>query len=303
MMGRHVIVGSGPVGISTAEHLLKLGHEVRMVTRTGTGPSTVEKVAADATDAERLASLAAGADALYNCASPPYHRWSQLWPPLAAALLSAAERSGTVLVTMSNLYGYGKVAGPITEDLPLAATTPKLKIRADMWRAALAAHQAGRVRVTEARASDFLGPGAKTMFAEVIVPAIRRGTPALVPAPVDLPHSFTYLGDVGRTLAVLGTDPRALGRAWHVPTPEPVTLRDLALRLADMIGAPPPRLRIVSAAALRLVSLFNTDAREFAKVRHQFDRPWVLDSRAAQQAFGLAPTPLDDALRSMVSVS
>src|SRR5262245_37429761 len=111
-MGRHVIVGSGPVGTATAEHLVKLGHEVRMVTRTGAGPSlggrragragvTVERIAADATDAGRLASLAAGADALYNCASPPYHRWPELWPPLAAALLDAAERSGATLVTMS----------------------------------------------------------------------------------------------------------------------------------------------------------------------------------------------------------
>jgi uncharacterized protein YbjT (DUF2867 family) len=142
-MGRHVIVGSGPVGAATAEHLLARGHEVRMITRSGTGPSSggpgaggvglsVERIAADATDAERLASLAAGAEALYNCASPPYHQWPQLWPALATALLSAAERSGAVLVTMSNLYGYGEVDGPISEEVPMAATATKLRIRADM---------------------------------------------------------------------------------------------------------------------------------------------------------------------------
>jgi len=311
-MGTHVIVGSGPVGTATAEHLVKLGHEVRMVTRTGAGPSPggrsvggtgvdVERIAADATDAGRLASLAAGADALYNCASPPYHRWPQLWPPLAAALLSAAERSGATLVTMSNLYGYGEVDGPITEETPLAATAPKLRLRADMWRAALAAHQAGRIRVTEARASDFLGPEARSMFTTMVLPRVRAGKPAAVPANLDVPHSLSYTGDVGATLATLGTDARALGRAWHVPTAPPVTLREAARRFAAIVGAPEPRLSVMPDAILRLGGLVNAEAREFRKVRYQFERPWVLDSSAAQQTFGLVPTPVDEALRSMAA--
>jgi nucleoside-diphosphate-sugar epimerase len=299
-MGRHVIVGAGPVGTATAEELTRLGHEVRVITRAGTGPSTVERVAADATDAASLASLAAGADALYNCASPPYHRWPQLWPPLAAAILKAAEASGAVLVTMSNLYGYGPVHGPITEDLPLVATTDKLRIRADMWRAAFAAHEDGRVRVTEARASDYIGRGGASLFTTLVMPRIRRGSPALVPANIDVAHSFTYVGDVARTLAVLGTDARALGRAWHVPTADAVTIRELAHRFAAMVGAPEPRLRRMPDAVLRLGGLFDSEAREFAKVRYQFASPWVLDSSAAQRTFGLVPTPLDEALRSMV---
>src|SRR5436853_7699464 len=104
-MALHVIVGAGPIGTATAQHLLAAGHDVRMITRSGSGPDGVERVAADATDAARLTTLAAGAAALYNCANPPYHRWPVEWPPLAAALLTSAERCGAVLVTMSNLYG------------------------------------------------------------------------------------------------------------------------------------------------------------------------------------------------------
>ena len=298
-MGRHVIVGAGPVGTAAAEHLVRLGHEVRMVTRSGAGPSTVEPVAADATDAARLAELTIGADALYNCASPPYHRWPELWPALESALLRAAERSGAVLVTMSNLYGYGGVRGPIREDTPLAGTAEKLRLRADMWRRALAAHEAGRVRVTEARASDFVGPAARSLFTMMVAPRVRAGRTAVVPANLDVPHSLTYTGDVGATLAVLGTDPRALGRAWHVPTAPAVSLREAAVRFAAIVGAPAPSLRVMSDAVLRLGGLFNSEAREFAKVRYQFESPWVLDSSAAQQTFGLVPTPLDDALRAM----
>jgi hypothetical protein len=65
----------------------------------------VDLASIDASDTERLVEVARGAAAVYNCANPPYDRWVTDWPPLAASILSAAERTGAVLVTMSNLYG------------------------------------------------------------------------------------------------------------------------------------------------------------------------------------------------------
>src|SRR5262244_576834 len=106
-MALHVIVGAGPIGSATAEQLIQDGHQVRVITRSGSGPDGVERVAADATDSGRLTELTRGAAALYNCANPLYHRWPIDWPPLANALLQAATRSGAVLVAMGNLYGYG----------------------------------------------------------------------------------------------------------------------------------------------------------------------------------------------------
>src|SRR5215469_16484106 len=107
-MSEHVIVGAGAVGSATAVLLAERGERVRVISRRGTGPQhpAIETVAADATDAERLSKLAVGAVALYNCASPQYHQWLTDWPPLASALLTAAERSGAVLTVMNNLYGY-----------------------------------------------------------------------------------------------------------------------------------------------------------------------------------------------------
>src|SRR5258705_10017666 len=142
-MGLHVIVGSGPVGSGAATLLRDRGERVRMVTRRGTGIDGVEAVAADAGNLERLTTLAKGAEAIYNCANPPYHRWPTQWPPIAAGLLAAAERTGAVLATTSNLYGYGPVDGPMTERSPLSATSVKGRVRVRMWLDALAAHQAG----------------------------------------------------------------------------------------------------------------------------------------------------------------
>ena len=145
-MSLHVIVGAGPVGAATARQLADRDEQVRIITRRGGGPDGVpgiERVAADATDVTRLSELATGAVALYNCANPQYHQWLTDWPPLASALLAAAERSGAVLATANNLYGYGPVDGPITEATPLAADASEA--------AHPGGHVAGRARRTRGR--------------------------------------------------------------------------------------------------------------------------------------------------------
>src|SRR5262245_37686241 len=111
-MGTHIVVGAGAIGAGVARQLAEQGHTVRLVSRRGTGPSHngIDLVAADATDAERLAAVASGAQSLFNCANPEYHQWFRDWPPLHRALLAAAETTGATLVTMSNLYGYGRVS-------------------------------------------------------------------------------------------------------------------------------------------------------------------------------------------------
>src|SRR5215467_2490413 len=189
----HLIVGAGAVGTATAVLLAGQGEQVRIVSRRGVGPvhERIERLAADATDTDHLSRLADGATAVYNCANPPYHRWLTDWPPLASAVLTAAERSGAVLATASNLYGYGPVAGPMTESTPLAATHPKLRLRADMWRDALAAHEEGRIRTTEVRASDYIEANSIMTFS--LGKPLLAGARAYVPAPLDVAHSWTAI--------------------------------------------------------------------------------------------------------------
>jgi nucleoside-diphosphate-sugar epimerase len=221
----HVIVGAGPVGTATASLLADRGEQVRVITRRGTGLERpeIERVAADATDSARLSDLAKGAVALYNCASPAYHRWLTDWPPLNRALLLAGESSGAVLASACNVYGYGPVAGPITDTTPLAAAQPKLKLRADMWRDMLAAHQAGRIRATEVRASDYLE--ANSIFSFVLAKPLLAGQRAWVPAKLDAPHSWTSVRDVAAALVTAAATEGAWGRGWLVPTNLPLTVR------------------------------------------------------------------------------
>jgi len=298
-MGRHVIVGAGAVGTATATLLAERGEEVRVVTRRGTGPAhpAIERVAADATDASRLSELTSGAVALYNCASPAYHRWHTDWPPLASALLTAAERSGAVLATTSNLYGYGPGHERIAPDTPLAATHPKLRLRADMWREALALHRAGRIRATEVRGSDYLE--ANSIFSAVLGKPVLAGKRAYVPAPLDVPHSWTSTVDVARTLVTVAADERGWGEAWLAPTNAPLTIRQLAQRYARVHGAPEPKLSEAPYALLWTMGVFSATLRELRTTRYQFTRPFVVDSSRTERTFGLAPSDLDTALKNV----
>lgn len=298
-MALHTIVGAGPVGSATAMLLAERGEKVRVVTRGGGGPEhpSVERISADATDADRLTELTSGAVALYNCANPPYHRWLTDWPPVASALLTAAERSGAVLAITGNLYGYGPVDGPITEHTALAASHPKLKLRADMWRDAQALHQAGRIRVTEVRGSDYIE--ANSIFSFVLAKALFAGRRAFLPTALDVPHTWTAIGDVARTLVTVATDERAWGRAWPVPSQPALTVRQLATRFTEVHGLPAPKLTALPYPALWAAGLFDPFIKELRTTRYQFVRPFVLDSSVTERTFGLAPTDLDVALRAV----
>ena len=98
-MTRHVIIGKGAVGTTLAHHLADEGNDVLVLSRSGgTSAGRITHAAVDATDADALTAATRGAEVVYNCAAPPYHRWPTDWPPLWAAMLDAAARTGAVLV-------------------------------------------------------------------------------------------------------------------------------------------------------------------------------------------------------------
>lgn len=299
-MSKHVIVGSGPIGSSAARLLAGRGEQVRVVTRSGSGPEhpLIERIAADATDADRLTELTRGAVALYNCANPKYTEWEARWPPLAAAMLAAARRTDAVLAITGNLYGYGPVPGGVmTEDSPLAATGRKGRVRIKMWQDALASG----IRTVEVRGSDYIGAGASSVFSAVLLPAITKGRTAWAPGDPDAPHTFTYTGDMGRALVELAADERSWGRAWHVPSAPAISVRALADRYYAISGAKPVAIRRLPRFVMRTAGLAVPMARELAEMDYQFYAPFILDSTLTERTFGLRATDLDVSLREVAA--
>ncbi|HEX8628685.1 MAG TPA: hypothetical protein VF755_10995 [Catenuloplanes sp.] len=204
-----------------------------------------------------------------------------------------------MLAVTGNLYVYGPVDRPMTEDMPLAAPTVKGRVRVKMWQDALAAHRAGRIRMTEVRASDFIGP--KHTALEMALPALRAGKTVWLPAPLDIPHTFTHTGDVARTLVAAARDERAWGQAWHVPSPEPMTMRELVHRAANIGGYGQPTIRRYPEPVIRAAALVNPFIRASLEMSYQFKRPFVLDSSRTTRVLGIRHTDVDEALRAALA--
>jgi nucleoside-diphosphate-sugar epimerase len=302
-MSMNVVVGAGGTGVATAKLLAEDGHDVRLITRRGSGPShpRIRRIALDATNTSELATAISGASSLFNCAAPPYHQWRTQFPALAAALLNAAITTQVNYVMLGNLYGYGPVDAPMTEDLPMRPNSVKGSLRARIWAEAKAAHDAGRVRVAEVRASDFIGRGAMSVFTIMVAPKVLAQKPALFPADLDAPHSWTGTADAARAMVAVAASDHAWGQAWHAPTNAPVSARELAAMLARCAGVRDPRLYRMPGWLLGAAGWGSEVVRELPEMQYQLQKPFVVDSSRMRREFMLTPTPLADILRDGLS--
>jgi nucleoside-diphosphate-sugar epimerase len=301
----HVVLGaSGGIGGAVVRELVGRGRRVRAVNRAANAhvPAGVERLAADLATAEGAKAAAAGAAVVYHCAQPPYTNWPAAFPPLTEAIVDGAAAAGAKLVLADNLYLYGPHAGPLTEDLPAAATGPKGRVRAQIAERLLAAHRQGRLRVAIGRASNYYGPGGlASVTGERLFGAAVTGKTVRWVGRLDQPHSLSYLEDVAAGLAVLGERDEADGQAWHLPAAEPLTGRQF---LELVVAATGGRSTIAtnSAAMTRLAGLFVPMIREVGEVLYEFQAPYVLDWSKFGRAFGpFTPTPHAEAVARTVA--
>lgn len=299
----HVVLGAGPVGRAVVAALAARGIEPAVVTRSGAAVPGAVSRAADLTEAAQAAAALAGAEVVFQCAQPAYHRWPQEFPALQGAAVEAAASAGALLVVAENLYGYGPHDGPLTEDLPLAASTRKGRVRAAMWTSLEAAHRAGRLQVVAGRASDFFGPGVEgSAVGERFFGPLVRGGAAEVAGDPDRRHSYTYVPDFGEALVRLSETPATWGRAWHVPNAPTLTTREFASRAAAIAGTG-TRLKVLARWQLRLAGPFIPPAREMIEMLYEFEEDFVVDHSAYAAVCGDHATPLEESLAATIAAA
>ena len=309
--GLQVIFGTGPVGSAAARHLLEEGLPVRMVNRSGRRPvglfedlaphlqARLEFRAADAMDAEEARAASQGATHIYHCAHVSYELWRRDLPVLHANLVDAAVSHGAVLAVAENLYMFARQLPVITEDSPIDPPSRKGRIVQALHQKLQAAGSERGLAWVSVRASDFYGPGAvlQSVFGteRFLDPLLSGRRPGVIGNP-DLPHTFTYVEDYGRALAVAALRPDARGAAWIVPNDRTLTTRQVAAMFFAAADRAPGLTRI-PRAVLVLAGLFNPTIREVVEVLHQKEEPYVVDGSRFGSRFGFEPTPLEEGVK------
>lgn len=306
MSVNHVILGTGAIGRAIAEELVSRGETVRMVNRSGRmdeKPLGVEVVASDLYDQAKVKEVTRGAKVVYQSAQPNYNEWQEKFPPLQKSIIDGLSGSGAKLVIVENLYMYGATNGtPMTEDMPHNPHTRKGRTRSEMSKAALAAHQDGRLKVTTARGSDFFGPWGlpSTMGERAFYPLLDR-KPAQMVGRLDIPHTHTYVKDFGKALVVLGERSEADGQAWHVPNDMPrITQGEMVKVFAEIAGVE-PRMSSMGKLMMWMGGFFIPEAKESVEMMYEFEQPFIVDSSKFEKIFGVKATPMRQALKETVA--
>jgi nucleoside-diphosphate-sugar epimerase len=288
----HVVAGAGPVGTTVALQLAEQGQRVRVLTRSGGGPEhpSIERRRVDMSRYDEVIPAVADAVAVYHCIHGSRYSarvWRAELPSTEQVVLAAAGRAGAVVVFPESLYSYGPVDRPMTEDLPRNARGGKLGVRSDLIRA----REESETATVSVAASDFYGPLVRTAHAgQRMVPTILAGRTMRVVGGLDMPHSFTYVPDLGAAMITAAATPALWNSVLHAPTAPPRTQRQVIETFAAAAGVNVPRMSAIPGSLLRLVGTVSPAMRELAEIAYQFERPFVVNSSRSERLLGLSPT-------------
>ena len=303
--GRHVILGAGPLGVSLQAHLRNEGVEVdlwsimgdRAYDMPGSEPEPV-----DGADAAAVAGVCAGASVIYLLLNAHYVDWYPLFPARLVAAIGAASTVGAPLVYHDSVYVYGPADEVLTEESDLAATTRKGRLRAEMAATFMTAVREERIEGAIGRSADMYGPGAlnsafgSTFGQRHFYPLMDGKTVNVIGDP-DVPHAYAFVDDVARGLAVLGREPEAIGRVWHLPAVPARSHRELLDVAGTSVGVQAKvRGSRITSLVVRFLGRFQADTSEVAEMLYLFEQPLRVSHQRFEDAFGVEPTPHEEAL-------
>jgi nucleoside-diphosphate-sugar epimerase len=297
------ILGAGGVIANEVASLLAAEKKpFRLVSRTARAAAgAAESVAADLADREQTIRAVAGSETVLLLAGLKYdHKvWAETWPKIMANTIEACQRAGAKLLFFDNVYMYGRVNGPMTEETPFNPCSRKGEVRARIAATLLEAMRSGALRAIIARAPDFYGPGTTNAIPNNLVfgpYSKKQKAQWLVNDAV--PHSLIYTPDAARGVVTLIESDTAWNQTWHLPTtPQPPTGAELIKRIAEAMGVA-PQYRVLSRPMVRVFGWINPIVGEVYEMLYQNDSPYLFDSTKYARAFGFAGTPYAEGLRA-----
>lgn len=302
-MAIHTILGAGGIIADTlSKELIDKQIPVRLVSRRTITRQGATFLAADLTDPEQTLVAIQGSAVAYLCVGLPYHYpiWRRDWPRIIDNVITACKKTRVPLIFFDNVYMYGRVEGPMTEETPYDPSSRKGDLRARIATQLMSEVRKGNITATIARSADFYGPGAdRTSMPNLVVfPRLAKGQRAQWLVNAQVRHSFTYTPDAAKGLYLLGSDPNSWNQVWHLPTaPAPLTGVEFIQQAANALGKG-SRYTVLSKWMVRLGGWFDKNVAELYEMLYQYEFEYLFDSTKFEKAFHFRPTSYEEGIKA-----
>ena len=300
---------SGSTGAAIAAAIEAAGERYRVVGRNratleaefGRRP-LAETAVWDPADPASVKAAATGIDTIFYLVGVPYNHF-ELHPQLMRATLDGAIAAGVRrMVLLAPIYSYGHPqSATVDESHPRRPDAFKGRMRKEQEDLVLDAHAAGRIEATILRVPDFYGGDPKkSLVGDIFVAAVNNRR-ANVIGPIDRPHQYAFIDDVGAVVLALAKEDLAYGKAWNFAGSGTITQQAFADKVFARVGRK-PRLLVANVLMLRLIGLFDPIMRELVEMSYLQSDPVLLEDRALH---GLLPnlhvTSYDDGIAQILS--
>jgi len=228
----------------------------------------------------------------------PYDQF-RLHPTVLQKTLDGAIAEGVQkFLLIGTVYPYGRAQTErVGENHPREPHTFKGKMRKTQEDILLKAHSESLIQGAILRLPDFYGPGVAASFLHSLFQAAASGGKADLIGPIDRPHEFVYVPDVGPVVLNLAARPEAYGKWWNLAGAGVIAPKQIVEEVSLLVGHPVP-VRVIGKTALRLVGLFNSFIRELVEMHYLVTDPVILDDTALQNLLGpIHKTPYSEGIR------
>lgn len=227
------------------------------------------------------------------------YRHFELHPELMRKTLAGAMAAGVENIALiGTVYPYGRAkSNPVREDQPREPNSFKGRMRKDQEDLVMQAHADRRIKATVLRLPDFYGPGVEaSLLHGAAVAAVDGGTADML-GPLDRPHEFLFVPDVGPVVAKLVDTAAAFGKIRNLAGAGVTSQRELVSEMERQTGRR-LKLRVVGKTMLRLIGLFKPIMREMVEMNYLLTDPLIMDDSALQQLIGpIRKTPYAEGVR------
>jgi len=300
----HTILGAGgPVANALTEELVNHNETIRLVSRKpiATTGKNISWQKADLLNYNEVLEATKGSAVIYLCAGIVYNAeiWQQQWPLIMQNVINASKAANARLIFFDNIYMYGLVKGPITEETPYKPISEKGKVRAKIADQLMAEVKAGKIKASILRAADFYGTDSKNSFLDMMLldKYAKKQSAQWIGNP-KVKHNFTYIPDAGRAMYLLGQDPQSDNQIWHAPTAAPLTGTEFINMAANIYQAKPKFMR-VTKFMLWIFGLFNKVVADTVEMYYQYNHDYNFNSDKFEKAFNFKPTSYQDGISHM----